>query len=90
MFHVFTKKFSVYGINLLKVQKLPQKLTRDNSSKWIRHMSNSSFVELESYTMLKIKLRWWIGEDSLGIVALGIVSDITQCYNLGKTCLPVY
>ena len=32
--------------------------------------------------MLKIKLRWWIGEDSLGIVALGIVRDVTQCYNL--------
>ena len=37
MFQECTEKFTVYGINLLSVQEL----VRDNSSKWIRHMSNS-------------------------------------------------
>ena len=27
---------------------------------------------------------WWIGKDSLGIVALGIAYDVAYCYNLGK------
>ena len=35
--------------------------------------------------MLEITPRWWIGRDSLGIV-----SDVTHCYNLGKKCLPPY
>ena len=36
--------------------------------------------------MLEIKSRWWIGKDSLGIGmdSLGIVYDVTYCYNLGK------
>ena len=29
--------------------------------------------------------RCWIGKDSLGIVY-----DVTHCYNLGKKCLPPY
>ena len=32
----------------------------------------------EKYTVLKIKPRWWIAKDSLGIVALGIVHDVTS------------
>ena len=32
--------------------------------------------------MLEIKPRWWIGKDSLGIVY-----DVTHCYNLGKKCI---
>ena len=42
--------------------------------------------------MLEIKPRRWIGKDSLGIVY-----DVTHCYNLGKkfvppsnNCLPAY
>ena len=30
---------------------------------------------------------WWIAKDSLGIVALGIVHDVTHCFNLGKYCV---
>ena len=42
--------------------------------------------------MLEIKPRWWIGEDSLGTGKdrLGIVYDVTYCYNLEKKCLPPY
>ena len=27
---------------------------------------------------------WWIAKDSLGIVALGIIHDVTHCFNLGN------
>ena len=37
--------------------------------------------------MLEIKPRWFIARDSLGIVALGIVYDVTHCYNLEKKCV---
>ena len=35
--------------------------------------------------MLEINPRWWVGKDSLGIVY-----DVTHCYNLRKKCLPPY
>ena len=31
-----------------------------------------------------------IGKDNLGIVALGIVYDVTHCYNLKRKCVPPY
>ena len=42
--------------------------------------------------MVEINPRWWIGKDSLriGKDSLGIVYDVTHCYNLGKKCLPAY
>ena len=33
----------------------------------------------------EIKPYWWIAEGSLGIVALGIVHDVTHCFNPEKT-----
>ena len=42
--------------------------------------------------MVEINPRWWIGKDSLriGKDSLGIVYDVTHCYNRGKKCLPAY
>ena len=42
--------------------------------------------------MLKIKPRWWIAKDSLGIVALGIVHDVTLLVKPRPNvkCVPPY
>ena len=38
-----------------------------------------------SKTIISFTPLWWIGKDSLGIV-----HDVTYCYNLGKKCVPPY